>query len=94
MNYGLVGLYGLYLVFVGVNKHAAELKNEIAGDVRGFVPWLLAVVVVMALYRSDTLKPMLRPFIALALVAFVLKNYSKIVSQVNTIGNLHLPTGS
>ncbi len=94
MNYGLIGLYGIYLLFVGANKNAAALKTQISADVKGFMPWAIAIVVLAALMRSDTLRPVVKPFIALAVLAFVLKNYPQLVSQLNQATGLNLPGGA
>jgi hypothetical protein len=92
MSYGLVGLYSLYFIFVGVNGNADPMVKAIEQDAKGFAPWLIAILVLKALSNSDTLAPMVKPFIALALVTFVLKNYSQIVAQVDEITGLTLPT--
>lgn len=93
MSYGLVGIYALYFVFVGVNGNAAKMTQSIEEDAKGFAPWLLAILLMKALSTSDTLKPMVSPFIGLALLTFTLKNYAPIVSQVNDVTGLNLPTG-
>ncbi len=92
MSYGLVGLYALFFVFVGVNGNAQPLVSAMESDAKGFAPWLLAIVVLRALSSSDTLRPMVNPFIALAVVAFTLKNYGQIVQQIDAITGLNLPT--
>lgn len=92
MSYGLVGLYSLYLIFVGVNGNASEMSKAIEEDAKGFAPMVLAILVLKALSTSDTLKPMINPFIALALLTFTLKNYDKIASQVSSVTGLNLPT--
>lgn len=94
MAYGLVGLYALYLMFVGVNQHASELFTEIENDAKGFAPWLIAILILRALSNNATLKPMVTPFIGLAILTFTLKNYGQIVSQVDEITGLNLPTGN
>jgi len=91
VSYGLVGLYALYLMFVGVNGHASELFTDIEADAKGFAPWLIAILVLRALSNSNTLKPMVTPFIGLAVLTFVLKNYGQLVSQVDQITGLNLP---
>ena len=91
MPYGLVGLYALYLIFVGANQNALPLKNELQSDVKGFAPWLIAILVLRALYASETIRPVVKPFIYLAILTFVLKNYGVIVGQVNEITGLKLP---
>lgn len=93
MSYGLVGLYGLYFVFVGINGNASKLTANVQQDAKNFIPWVLAILVLRALYASDTLKPMVKPFIGLAALTFFLRNYSKVVSQVNQLmpSNVQLP---
>lgn len=92
MAYGLIGLYGLFLIFVGANGNSKSLKDKITADAKGFAPWLIAILVLRALYSSDTLKPVVKPFIFLALLTFFLKNYGVVVSQINEITGLKLPT--
>lgn len=95
MSYGLVGLYGLYFVFVGLHGNAGKLVTNVQQDGKNFIPWVLAILVLRAMYASDTLKPMVKPFIGLAALTFFLRNYSKVVSQVNQImpATVQLPTG-
>ena len=92
MNYGLVGLYAFYLMFVGYSGNAAEFFDELGADVKGFAPWIIAIVIIEALYKVDALKPAIKPFIGLAILSFTLKNYGTVVSQVNEITGLDLPT--
>lgn len=93
MSYGLVGLYALYFIFVGINGNAVEMVKAMEQDTKQFAPWLLAILVLKALSKSDTVRPLITPFIALALVTFTLSNYGQIVSQINEVTDLHLPTG-
>lgn len=93
MSYGLVGLYGLYFIFVGVNGNASKLTSNVQQDAKNFIPWMLAILVLRAAYSSDTLRPMVKPFIGLAALTFFLRNYGKVVSQLNQImpANVQLP---
>lgn len=95
MSYGLVGLYGLYFVFVGIRGNASKLADNVSQDGKNFIPWILAILVLRAAYSSETLRPMVKPFIGLAALTFFLRNYSKVVRQVNQImpENVQLPTG-
>jgi hypothetical protein len=94
MSYGLVGLYGLYFVFVGIRGNASTLANDVSQDGKNFIPWLLTILILRAAYSSETLRPMVKPFIGLAALTFFLKNYASVVSQVNQImpANVQLPT--
>lgn len=92
MNYGLVGLYAFYLIFVGYSGNAKEFFDEVGTDIKGFAPWVIAVVVIEALYKVDELKPMIKPFVGLAVLTFTLKNYDTVINQLNEITGLKLPT--
>jgi len=94
MSYGLIGLYGLYFVFVGIRGNASQLTSNVAQDGKNFIPWVLAILVLRAMYSSDTLKPIVKPFIGLAVLTFVLKNYGTVVTQLNQImpANVQLKT--
>jgi hypothetical protein len=94
MSYGLVGLYGLYLVFVGIRGNSNALVSNVTQDGKNFIPWVLAILVLRAAYASDKLKPMVGPFIGLAALTFFLRNYSKVVTQVNQLmpSTVQLPT--
>ena len=96
MSYGLVGAYALYFILVGVKGNASPLYSAIMQDGRGFLPWILAIFVLKWAYSSDTLRPVVKPFIFLAVLVFVLKNYSTLIKQVNQIlpQNVQLPTGA
>jgi len=91
VSYALVGLYGLYLMFVGIKGNSTQLKDFISADFKGFWPWLIAILVLRAAYNVDALKPVVKPFIYLAVLTFVLKNYGKLVYQANQITGLSLP---
>lgn len=85
MAYGLIGLYGIYLIFVGYKGNANSFMQLVSEDGPGFMPWLIAIVVLGTAYRSDTLRPVVKPFIALLILAFVLKNWGMLKSQAQQV---------
>lgn len=91
MSYGLVGLYAIYFMFVGINGHASTLFKNIEQDAKGFAPWVLAILILRALANVNVLKPAVTPFIGLAVLTFVLRNYGTVVGQINDITDLNLP---
>ena len=91
MAYGLVGLYGLFLIFVGSKGNASALQSELSQDVKGFSAWLIAILILRAMYSVDSIRPAVKPFMYLALLTFFLKNFDTIVTQVNEITGLKLP---
>jgi hypothetical protein len=95
MSYGLVGAYALYFILVGVHGNAGQMLTLVQRDGKNFLPWILAILILRALYSSETLRPAVKPFIALALLTFTLRNYGTIAAQLNQIlpANVRLPTG-
>jgi hypothetical protein len=93
VSYGLVGLYALYFILVGSRGNAGQMVTEAQNDGKGFIVWILAILVLRALYASETLRPMIKPFIFLAGLTFFLKNYAVISGQVNQLlpANVQLP---
>lgn len=93
MAYGLVGLYALYFILVGSHGNADAMMTNTQQDGKGFIPWILAILVLRALYSSDTVRPVVKPFIALAGLTFVLKNYATVATQINQLlpTNVQLP---
>jgi hypothetical protein len=98
VSYGLVGAYAIYFVLVGAHGNASKFYTLILRDGRGFLPWILAVLVLRGMYTSATLRPFVKPFIALAILTFTLKNYSAVAAQLNAIlpasVQLPLPKGA
>lgn len=92
MNTGLIGLYGLYLVFVGYKGNTSELLSEFEHDAKGFLPWLISIVVLKSMSENKNLAKFVVPFSGLAILSFSLINYDKIAEQLNTImGKNYLP---
>jgi hypothetical protein len=94
MSAGLVGLYAIYFVLVGIKGNAGSLKDGVLMDGKGFLPFVIAILVLRAAYTSDTLKPLVKPFVVLAALTFIVKNYGKIIPQINKITGLNLPSGA
>lgn len=92
MAYGLVGLYGLFLIFVGSKGNASQLQTELSQDVKGFSAWLIAILVLRAMYAIESVRPVVKPFMYLAILTFFLRNYDTVVSQIDEITGLKLPT--
>lgn len=95
MAYGLIGLYALYFILVGTHGNAKTMVSQVQADGKNFMPWLIAILVLRALYSVETLRPLIKPFIALAGLTFFLKNYATITAQLNQLlpANAQLPTG-
>jgi hypothetical protein len=89
----MIGLYAVYFIMVGMKGNAGAMVTNIQQDGKNFIPWILAILVLRALYSSDTLKPLITPFIVLAGLTFFLKNYATVAGQVNQLlpANAQIP---
>lgn len=83
-----IGLYGLYLVIVGVRGNAGALLDLLGQDAPKFIPWILAIVGIAVLSEFESTKPMVKPFIGLLVLNFALVNYETIETQVSQLYNL------
>jgi len=82
-----IGLYGLYLIMVGVQGNASTLISEVESDAPQFLPWLLAIVALAFLNEFESTKKFVKPFAALIVLNFFLKNFGTIKQQVSSIYN-------
>jgi hypothetical protein len=94
MSYGLVGAYAIYFILVGINGNSSKLVALVERDGKNFLPWILAILVLRALYNVEGLRPLIKPFIGLAILTFVLKNWNNVATQLNQIlpSSVHIPT--
>lgn len=85
MNSLIIGLYGIFLLAVGVNGNYAGLIEETKSDTKPFAVWLVILFVLAFLYQNDYTKGIVKPFIVLALINFALRNYETISSELKSI---------
>lgn len=83
-----IGLYAIYLIAVGVQGNGATLFSNLKTDMPGYVPWLLAIIAIAIMAQSETLEKLVKPFIVLLILTFVLKNFPTIKTQISSIYNL------
>ena len=88
MNALLLGIIGLYLVGVGFAGNADGLAAEVKADVPGFVPWAFALAVILVLAENENTEKFAKPFLALLLLNFALRNWGTIASQTKTLYNM------
>lgn len=85
MNNILVGLYALYFFFTAYKGNSAKAMADIQRDAPGFMPWMLSIIVLSLLYNNEKTRKITEPFIFLIVVSFVLKNFTQIKTEVQTI---------
>lgn len=87
MNGLIVLLYGLYLVVVGFAGNGPQLMANLEKDFPHYLPWLIAIMVLGALYQSEALEGLISAFILLALGTVVVKRFPVLKSQTVEIWN-------
>lgn len=87
MNAFVVGLYGLFFIMVGAKRNEIKLIDEIKTDVNGFVPWAIAIAVLAALSEYEETNKLVKPFVALLILNFVLVNYDTMSIEFRKLTN-------
>ena len=80
--------YGLYLTLVGVHGNAPALFGEI-GQERQFLYWIIVLLVVSALWETESGAEIAKPLAILIVIGFLLRNYStlqKNAASLNSTG--------
>lgn len=90
MNGLILGLYGVFLVAIGIQGKSSEFLDELNHDAPGFIPWALAIVALVIMAQSDATEKLVKPFIFLLILNFVLMNFGNIASEVNKLRSLSL----
>lgn len=80
-----LGLYGVYFFLVASRGNSTTLMNMIAEDSRGYIPWLFAIIVIALLSENENTAALVKPFVALLILTFVLRNFPTISNEIQTI---------
>jgi hypothetical protein len=73
MPYALI-VIGIAMIIAGARNTYQQLGTQLVADFRGFVWWLLAILIVGALGYVPAFKPVTRAFLVLILIVMVLRN--------------------
>lgn len=82
MNGLILGLYGVYLIAIAINGRSEDLLGELDNDMPGFIPWALAIVALVIMAQSEMTEKLVKPFVFLLILNFVLVNFGNISSEV------------
>ena len=77
----IIGLYGIYLLMVGVSGNAKTLQQYASADAPGFLPWAISLGVLAVIYEIPETKRLAFPFILLLAITFVVKNFETLQTQ-------------
>ena len=77
-------IYGVYFVLVGVRGNALGLVNDLSQEGQ-FIYWVIVLLVVAALWETETGAQVARPLAALIIVGFLLVNWTKLVTNLRAV---------
>lgn len=85
MNGLILGLYGLYLLYAGVSGKTDQVTAELNKDMPGFIPWALAIVGLIVMAQTEVTAKIVKPFIFLLILNFVLVNFGNLQSELRKL---------
>lgn len=88
MNNIIIPALAIYLLAIGYKGNGQIALDNLGSDFKGFVPWGASIIILMLLAKNDTIKPVVGPFIGLALLATVLKKWPVINQDLKSSYNL------
>lgn len=88
MNGLILGLYGVFILAVGIQGKSEQLLNEVGEDMPGFIPWALSIVVLIILAQTEQTEKLVKPFIGLLILNFVLVNFGNLKAEIQKIQSL------
>lgn len=80
-----LAIYGIFFLLAGARGNAGTLVEYISEDIRPFAPWILSIVVIAILSEFEETKKLVKPFIALLILNFTLRNWGTIESEIKSI---------
>ena len=84
-----IGVYGLYLILVGLKGNAGQLAGKIQTDAPKFLPWIIAIFVLAFINgSSEAGRRITGPFIALLIIAFVVKRFPTLQDQTKQLWDM------
>lgn len=83
---GAISLILIYIVAVGWNGNADKMLSQMGKDASGFAPFIASVIALMLLSNTKA-KPLVSPFITLAVITTILRNWNNVQNEVKTTYN-------
>ncbi len=85
MTGALVGIYGVYFILVAYNGNAKKFFKNIETDIKGYALWIFMILILGALYENETTRPVVKPFITLAVLSFIVMNFDKLKTNLTEL---------
>ena len=87
MNGLILGSLGVYALLLGFNGNGPQAVEMATDDARGFFPWAIAAGVLAFAYEYEYTRPIVGPFLFLAILGFVLRNFETLKNQLAALSN-------
>jgi len=84
----IIGLYGIFLLLVGLSSNSSKLISEVKTDAGGFLPWAISIGVLATLYEIPQTKKLAGPFLLLLALTFVVRNFETLKTQFAELSKL------
>ena len=80
-----IGVYGVFLLAVGISGQGKALFSLLSEDGKAFLPWLFALIVISILAEFEETKKLVKPLVVLLALNFFLRNYETLEKEAKTI---------
>ena len=87
MNGIILGSLGIYVLLVGFNGNGPEAVEMATEDAKGFFQWAVAAGVLAAAYEYEYTRPIVGPFLTLAILGFILRNFDTLKNQLAALSS-------
>jgi hypothetical protein len=85
-------VYGVYLVLIGARGNAPAFLAALSQEGQ-FLYWLVVLLVVAALWETETGEQLAKPLAVLIAAGFLLRNWSTIAANAAALRNLPANSG-
>jgi len=75
---------GVYILAVGVMGNGSTLLSELQKDLPGFIPWILAIIIIGMLAINQDTEKLGKPLLGLIFLGILIKNWSAIKTNAET----------
>jgi len=75
---------GVYILAVGVMGNGSALLTELQKDLPGFIPWILAIIIIGMLAINQDTEKLGKPLLGLIFLGILIKNWSAIKTNAET----------
>ena len=75
---------GVYILAVGVMGNGSALLTELQKDLPGFIPWILAIIIIGMLAIDQNTEKLGKPLLGLIFLGILIKDWPQIKTNATT----------